>query len=174
MRASDGDLRRLMALAQGGDKLAYAALLDECQAWLARYFRDRIPADHVDDLIQDTLLSLHRKRASFDASRPFLPWLAVIARNRWVDHLRGFYRRAEDEYHDIVPTPDEEPQIAARLSLDRLLDLLPEAQSRAIRLVKIDGLTSVEASHLSGQSESAIKVNVHRGLKRLATMVEKE
>lgn len=174
MRATDSDLRRLMALAHGGDKLAYSALLDECQAWLARYFRARIPAEQIDDLIQETLLSLHHKRASFDVSRPFLPWLAVIARNRWVDHLRAFYRRAEDEFEDTLPAKDEEPQIAARLSLDRLLDLLPEAQSRAIRLVKIVGLTSMEASQQSGQSEAAIKVNVHRGLKRLAALVEKE
>ena len=61
----------------------------------------------------------------------------------------------------------------ARISLERLFDALPEAQSRAIELVKIAGLSVSEASASTGQSESLIKVNIHRGIKRLAALVER-
>ncbi|WP_017664198.1 sigma factor-like helix-turn-helix DNA-binding protein [Porphyrobacter sp. AAP82] len=76
--------------------------------------------------------------------------------------------------HEELIGTDDEPGIAARISLDRLLGLLPPAQERAIALVKIEGLSIAEASAATGQSESLVKVNIHRGLKRLAAIIEKE
>ncbi len=162
-----------MGQAQAGDRQAYAALLDECQRWLRRYFARRIAPSQLDDLVQETLLALHQKLATWDPSRPFLPWLAAIARYRWVDHLRRVYRSAETELADELAGADEEPAIAARISLERLFAQLPDAQVRAIELVKIEGLSISEASSACGQSESLIKVNIHRGLKKLAAMIEK-
>jgi RNA polymerase sigma-70 factor (ECF subfamily) len=173
MRADDASMARLMALSQRGDQRAYATLLTECQKWLKRYYGQRIVAHHLDDLVQDTLLSLHRKRASYDPARPFLPWLAAIARYRWVDHLRTVYKAAEDEFEDNLAVELEEPAIAARISLEQMFNYLPPAQADAIRLVKITGLSIAEAAQKSGQSESLIKVNIHRGLKKLANTIEK-
>ncbi len=128
----------------------------------------------LDDLVQDTLLSVHRKLASYDPARSFLPWLAAIARYRFVDHLRLVYRHAEDELDaDFHVAESDEPAIAARISLERLFEALPVEQSRAIELVKISGLSISEASASTGQSESLIKVNIHRGIKRLAALVER-
>jgi RNA polymerase sigma-70 factor (ECF subfamily) len=50
---------------------------------------------------------------------------------------------------------------------------LPEAQQQAIALIKLEGLTVAEASQRTGVSVSALKVQVHRGLKRLAELVRK-
>jgi RNA polymerase sigma-70 factor (ECF subfamily) len=174
MRADEATLARLMTLSQQGDKQAYAALLETCQRWLRSYYSRRIASASLDDLVQETLVALHTKRASWDASRPFLPWLAAIARYRWVDHLRRLYRADEHALHEDLLGTDEEPAVAARISLERLLGLLPPAQERAIALVKIEGLSIAEASALTGQSESLVKVNIHRGLKKLAAMIEKE
>ena len=174
MRADEPTLARLMTLSQGGDRQAYAALLESCQRWLRAYYSRRIAPAQLDDLVQETLVALHTKRASWDSARPFLPWLAAIARYRWVDHLRRLYRADEHELHEELIGTDEEPGIAARISLDRLLGLLPPAQERAIALVKIEGLSIAEASAATGQSESLVKVNIHRGLKKLAAIIEKE
>jgi RNA polymerase sigma factor (sigma-70 family) len=173
MIADEATLARLMAMAQTGDRDAYAALLEACQRWLRRYYARRIGPCQLDDLVQDTLLSLHHKRASYDPQRPFLPWLAAIARYRWVDHLRKVYRADETELDESVAGSSDEPAISARISLERLLSLLPSAQVAAIEMVKIEGLTVSEAAQASGQSESLIKVNIHRGLKRLTAMIEK-
>lgn len=173
MKSDEPSLARLMAMAQAGDKAAYATLLAECQRWLKGYFGRRIAPTHLDDLVQETLLALHHKRATWDSSRPFLPWLAAIARYRWVDQLRRIYRADEQELGGDLAGFDEEPSIAARISLERLLTFLPEAQVRAIELVKIEGLSIAEASHACGQSESLIKVNIHRGLKKLTAIIEK-
>jgi RNA polymerase sigma-70 factor (ECF subfamily) len=174
MKADDTSLARLMALSQAGDRDAYAALLNAAQAWLRRYFARRVNPAQLDDLVQETLISLHRKRASFDASRPFLPWLAAIARYRWVDHLRLLYKTELVGTSEDFEGFDEEPAITARISLERLFTQLPSAQVEAIELVKIEGLSVSEASRMTGQSESLIKVNIHRGLKRLTSIIEKE
>ena len=172
MKVDEVTLARLMALAQTGDRRAYAELLANCARWLERYFARRIAPCQLDDLVQDTLLSLHRKRASYDPQRPFLPWLAAIARYRWVDHLRSAYRAGAVALDEDVPALDGEDGMVARISLDGLFALLPPGQARVIELVKIEGLSIAEAARSSGQSEPLVKVNIHRGLKKLAAMVE--
>ncbi len=174
MIADEATLSRLAALAQQGDRPAYAALLTAARHWLLRYYRRRVLPHELEDLVQDTLLSVHRKLVSYEPERPFMPWLAVIARYRFVDHLRLVYRRAEDLGIDTdIAVGSEEETIAAKISLERLFEALPEAQSRAIELVRIEGLSISEASKTTGQSESLVKVNIHRGLKRLAELIER-
>lgn len=173
MKADETSLARLAALAQRGDRAAYATFLGECQLWLKRYFVRRVGAEFLDDLVQETLLSVHAKLGSYDPERPLLPWLAAIARYRWVDQLRRIYRSQEGAIDEDLPGVDEEPEIAARISLERLFSYLPQGQAQAIELVKIEGLSVAEAAIASGQSESLVKVNIHRGLKKLATLIEK-
>jgi RNA polymerase sigma factor (sigma-70 family) len=174
MIAREKTLRDLMRLAQAGDKQAYAVLLEQTGRWLRRFFAQKIAADAVDDLVQDTLISLHNKRASYDPARPFLPWLAAIARYRWVDRLRQTYRHAADELQDQHSEDSHEDVVDAKISIDRLLHQLPDGQATVIRLVKIDGLSIAEACAKSGQSEPLVKVNIHRGLKKLAALIESE
>ena len=173
MRADETSLARLMTMAQQGDKQAYATLLREAHGWLRGYYSRRIAPAQLEDLVQETLVALHSKLASWDSTRPFLPWLAAIARYRWVDHLRRLYRAQEIALDTDVTGYDDEPAIAARISLERLLMVLSEPQARVITLVKIEGLSIAEASQATGQSESLVKVNIHRGLKKLAHMIEK-
>jgi RNA polymerase sigma factor (sigma-70 family) len=174
MIAREETMRDLMRLSQAGDKQAYAVLLEQTGRWLVRFFSQKIAADAVDDLVQETLISLHRKRASYDPSRPFLPWLAAIARYRWVDRLRQTYRHAADELQDQHSEASHEDVVGAKISIDNLLYQLPQAQALAIRLVKIDGLSIAEACIKCGQSEPLVKVNIHRGLKKLAMLIESE
>lgn len=173
MIADEAGLVRLMIAAQAGDGRAYTVLLTEVQLWLERYFRRRVAPAQLDDLVQDVLLALHAKRATWDETRAFLPWLAAIARYRWVDHLRRVYRSAEDALEDQDSAEDsDEEAVLARMSLERLFVHLPRGQCEAIELVKIKGLSITEAAERSGQSESLIKVNIHRGLRKLAALVE--
>ncbi len=100
MSLDEPSLARLMAASQRGDRAAYRALLGDCRTWLARYFARRIAPHQVDDLIQETLVSMHRKLATWDSDRAFLPWLAAIARRlgeeaeRYTPYQRGFAGRA--------------------------------------------------------------------------------
>ena len=174
MIADEASMAQMMTAAQKGDAAVYRALLAEVQLWLERYFRKRVAPAQLDDLVQEVMLAVHNKRATWDSKRAFYPWLAAIARYRWIDHLRKIYRSAEDELGDHDAAEDsEEEAVIARMSLERLFVHLPDKQAEAIELVKIEGLSISEASARTGQSESLVKVNIHRGLKKLSALVEK-
>ena len=174
MLADEPTFACLMASVQDGDKAATNVLLTEVGVWLERYFSRRVPPHAIDDLVQDVLMAVYTKRATWDPARPFLPWLAAIARYRWVDHLRRVYKHDSKElFEDDAMVDSEEGVVMARVSLDRMFRQLPEAQAQAIELVKIGGMSIREAAEKTGQSESLVKVNIHRGLKKLSAMVEK-
>ena len=173
MKVDDDSLRRAMARALAGDKAAYRHLLEQSRRWLLGYCRRRVPPHMIEDLVQETLTSVHAKRQSFDTERPYLPWLAAIARYRWVDALRKM--RDTDELNpEEVASDADDGGVVARLSLERLLAHLPAGQANAIVLTRIEGRSIAEAARITGQSESLVKVNVHRGLKKLAALVESE
>ena len=133
-----------------------------------------MPVHQRDDLVQETLLSMHRKLATCDAGRAFLPWLAAIARYRWVDQMRRQYHAAEVAIDDDHVEVCDEASVHARMSIERLLEHLPRGQAIAIELVKIEGLSVADAALRTGQSESLVKVNIHRGIKRLAALIERD
>jgi RNA polymerase sigma-70 factor (ECF subfamily) len=173
VKIDDDILRRSMAGALEGDRPSYAFVLDQSRTWLLAYYRQRVPPPMIEDLVQETLMSVHSKRQSYDPSRPYLPWLAAIARYRWVDALRRM--RDTDELHleDVASEEDDSP-VVARLSIGRLLSHLPARQANAIVLTRIEGHSVAEAARICGQSENLVKVNVHRGLRKLAALVESE
>ena len=94
------------------------------------------------------------------------------ARYRWVDRLRQVYRAREEMLPELAGDVVEQDVVAARLSIDALFRLVPAAQASAIRLVKIEGLSIAEASVQLGQSQASVKVNVHRGLRKMASLIE--
>lgn len=173
--ATDDDLRPIWLLAQAGDESAYRSALRSVAVRLRGYFRRRLSAnpDDVEDLVQETLLALHLQRGTYDPALPISAWVHAIARHKLVDHWRRRGRRGTslsiDEADEAFLVAANEGE--ARRDLGKLLDKLPTAQQRAIRLTKVEGLSVAEAAVHTGISESAIKVQVHRGLKRLSELV---
>jgi RNA polymerase sigma-70 factor (ECF subfamily) len=164
----------LMVAAQAGNGGAYRRLLAEVGIWLRRYYMRRLPAAMVEDVAQDTLIAIHRKRHTFDPSRPFEAWLTAIARYKWIDHLRSLKRRPSEALTDDIGVEDHERAVISATVLEDLLRRLKPAQSRVIRLVKIQGYSVEEASAHTGQSVSLVKVNIHRGLARLSSVVRND
>jgi RNA polymerase sigma-70 factor (ECF subfamily) len=163
-----------MCAAQSGDGAAYRRLLEEMSAWLQRYYARRLPSSMIDDAMQETLIAIHEKRHTYDSSRPFGPWLAAIARYKWIDRLRALKAAPSAELSDDLAVAGHAEAVTDAAILDRLLGTLKPAQSDAIRLVKIQGLSVKEAAARMGQSVSLVKVNIHRGLARLAATARKE
>ena len=98
---TDVTLSALMAASQNGDARAYQALLRACVPFAATIARRQgVPADRVEDVVQEILLTIHRARATYDPLRPFLPWLRAIAQRRAIDALRSRYRQGTLEVQD--------------------------------------------------------------------------
>lgn len=67
----------LMARAQEGDGLAYRRLLEEVTPYLRSLAaRHGGLSGETEDTVQDILLTLHAARQTYDARRPFGPWVA--------------------------------------------------------------------------------------------------
>lgn len=170
-------VREAWLRAQAGDEAAYREALRLLAQRLRAYFRRRLgdAGDDTEDLVQETLMALHVHRASYDPALPVGAWATAIARHKLVDRwrrqgARGGVHEALDELGDFE-LPSTEPEGGTRLDLQRLLGRLPEAQRRAILLTKVEGWSCAEAAADAGVSESAIKVQVHRGLKKLSEWV---
>ncbi|PKO64711.1 MAG: RNA polymerase subunit sigma [Betaproteobacteria bacterium HGW-Betaproteobacteria-16] len=174
----EAKLRPIWLRAQQGDEEAYRLALEQIAMRIRgflRRFMQSMP-DEIEDLVQETLLALHLQRGTFDPSLKVSAWVLAIARHKLVDLWRRRGRR--EGLHDALDDVDEnllaaEPvEDGVQRDLERLLQALPEAQRQAIVLTKLEGLSVSEASARTGISESAIKVQVHRGLKRLAQWVK--
>jgi RNA polymerase sigma-70 factor (ECF subfamily) len=160
-----------------GEATAYQAFLKELSAHLRAYFRKRLARlpNEVEDLVQESLLAIHNKRQTYDAKHPLTAWVHAIAKYKYVDLLR---RRASrdmitdplDDEIDFLSSTDSEAAEAKR-DLGKLLDQLPDRQRLPIVHTKLDGLSVSEAAQLTGMSESAVKVGIHRGMKALATLI---
>lgn len=164
----------LMAAAQAGDQASYRRLLQAVRLWLKRYFALRLPPAVVEDAVQETLIAIHEKRHTYEANRPIEPWLAAIARYKWIDRLRAMKRAPTEPLSEMLASEDHERAVISATVLERLLAQLRPAQAECIRLVKIRGFSIEEASAQTGQSASLVKINIHRGLARLAQAVERQ
>jgi RNA polymerase sigma-70 factor, ECF subfamily len=174
-------LEKLMRLAQSGDKKAYAALLRAIMPLLKVFISRRISnmAD-VDDVVQDTLLSIHRAGHTYDTNRPFKIWMFTIARHRLNDYLRRTYRKStfpevslSHLTHEISRAHVTENQDQIEY-LSKILESLPEREKKIVTMMKIEGYTAEDAAKTMNMSVSAVKVAAHRAYKSLALKVRKE
>lgn len=177
--AADARERRLHDLlveAQAGDGAAYTQFLTELAASLRAFLRRRMARlpDDIEDVVQEVLLAVHAKRHTYKPDQPLTAWVYGIARYKLVDFLRG--RRLDvkldsiDDIDEFLLAAEQVPHGTKR-DLDKLLNQLPEKQRRPIVHMKLDGLSVVETAKLTGLSESAVKVGVHRGLKALTSLI---
>lgn len=159
-----------MLAAQDGDAVAYRRLLGEVRQWLLSYYRRRLPPAQVDDTVQEAMLALHEKRRTYDPARPFGAWIAGIARYKWIDRLRAMGRAPTAGLPDdlVDERGGHGEAVLSATVLGAMLATLKGPQADAIRLVKLLGFSIEEAATRTGQSESLVKVNIHRGLARLA------
>lgn len=171
---SEAQLKVWMLDGLDGDSTAHAALLRALVPLLRSFYRRRLHGteEDVQDLVQETLISVHTRRASYDRDRPFTAWLYAVARYRMIDHFRRQKVSVPiEDVDDIVLAEGFEEAASARLDVDNLLSTLSSKQARAIRDTHIEGKSVAEAAIGAGIGESDVKISVHRGLKAIANRI---
>jgi RNA polymerase sigma factor (sigma-70 family) len=179
--AEGSDWSVLMERAQQGDREAYRRLLTEVTPYLRSLARRMgVPPADVEDAVQDTLLTIHAIRHTFEPGRPFGPWLVTIARRRAIDCLRRRQRctvveggsNLRPETFPNAGTNRYEPPLDSG-QLRRAIERLPPGQQRAIILLKLREMSLKEAAQESGMSVASLKVATHRGVKALRRLLGK-
>jgi len=182
MATIEAELKDLMVAGLNGDAAAHRNLLDQLSRRLRAYYKTRLErigrsATEAEDLVQEALLAIHIRRHTYDPAEPFTPWVYAIARYKLIDHLRTTRAQLSDapiEDAEEVLAQDDQAGAESAYDLQRLLGGLPGNMQQAIQCVKIEGLTVAEAATRLRMSQSAVKINVYRGLKRLAAAIARE
>ena len=174
MAESEAQLRAWMLGGLDGDEREHAALLRALVPVLHSFYRRRMRGAEgdVEDLVQETLISVHERRSSYDRGRPFTAWLYAVARYRLID----YYRRRKlavsiEDVDRILAAEGFEEAVTARMDVDNLLNTLTPKQARAISDTRLDGKSIAEAAAAAGIGESDVKISVHRGLKAIASRI---
>ena len=131
----------------------------------------------AEEVVQDVFLQLWRNCARYDASRPLVPWLLTLARNRALDHLRlksERQRRREEQTEEFpqiaAAAPEYEKVLDEKRRAERvraLIGSLPGAQKKAIELAYFEGLSHSEIAASLNEPLGTVKSWIRNGLMRL-------
>jgi RNA polymerase sigma-70 factor (ECF subfamily) len=170
-------LKSLMLAGLAGDSAAHCALLKELGAAFRRYYGRRLGpgAADVEDLVQEALIAVHGRRATYQPEAPFTVWAYAIARYKLIDLYRRQGRRQTVPLEDagVLFIADHGDAATAGRDLDRVLAGISPQSATLIRHTHLEGRSARETAELTGLSESAVKVAIHRALKKLSARFDR-
>lgn len=170
-----------MRAARGGDAGAYERLLIGIAEAVrpmvcGRLTRMGLGTVEAEDVVQEVLIAIHAKRYTWSEDRPILPWVGAMVRYKVVDaarRLRRDRRRHVDtpveDWADLLPDEVFDPN-RTLADAERALAALSAREAGAMRAVALDGESVREAAGRLCVSEGAVRVALHRGLRRLAAL----
>jgi len=167
-----------MRRAQAGDQESYAELLGLLTSVTRQYTRGKSGAvPWVEDVVQETLISVHKARHTYDASRPFAPWFYAIAAHRLIDVFRRERRvTSREQTGDVLPEPAPARVIDREGDVDMgavraALAALPPRQREIVEGLKLRDESVRDLADRLGMSESNVKVTAHRAYQALKKML---
>lgn len=170
-------MARYAAGEDGALVTVYDAVAPRIYAYVLRRLGD---VGLAEDVLQKTFLHMHRARGSFVPGALVAPWAFSIAKRVLIDAARARTRQrsrfVSDDEGDLTSSAasgeaDAESFVAARELGERasaLLQTMPQNQREAFLLMRVDGLSVVEAAEVLGTTVSAVKLRAHRAYKALA------
>lgn len=170
-----------LAESQGGDEAAFACLFRSVQPALLGYLRVMAP-ESADDVAGETWLQVVANLGGFrGGEEAFRAWVFTIARRRAIDAGRARARRRTVPLHEhesaalgtVPDTADLALEAISTQEVVALLAALPRDQAEIILLRVVAGLSPLEVARMVGKSPGAVRVAAHRGLRRLAAMVDR-
>jgi RNA polymerase sigma-70 factor, ECF subfamily len=136
----------------------------------------------ADDLLQETLLKLHRSRAAYRPDTNPLHWAFAIARCAYIDRLRrkkvrpevlGSGSSALEKKADGSEPEAELQAVQLRAIVQTVLLAQPEAARTSYILVRLEGVSVADAAAILSASTDAIKQRVHRVALALREQLER-
>lgn len=150
--------------AQEGDDQARSALLAKMEPMLRGYFIKRIGKQtEVDDLVQNTLLRVHRGLEDLEKPGSLKSFAMKAALFELQDYYRGRYDLKESLYDPEMPPERTGPDRsgADRVDVERALEAL-SPKARRIMELREYGYRYREIAQMIDTTEAAIKMQVKR------------
>ncbi len=164
----------LMAEVKNGDLDALSPLFEKYHVKIYNFFL-RLTQDRETcrDLTQNVFSRILKYRHTYDEKLNFKTWIYEIARNIHIDHYhqnKYFTNSYDDSQQPGSRDKDaleEMEETEKREMLAEAISQLPPEQKELIELSRFQGLKYEEISEITGSSVPAIKVKIHRAMKRL-------
>ncbi len=176
----NSDWEQLATASQKGDKRAYQTLLKEIAPYVRNIaYKSVSNNEAAEDIMQEVLLSVHKSLHTYNADRPFKPWLLAILNFRRTDYLRKYYAKRQDktttteENYEFEAANVTNPTHSGELKdIETAIKSLPKQQQRIFKMIKVEGYTAKEVANEMGMKESAVKVSAHRAMMKIRGILE--
>jgi RNA polymerase sigma-70 factor, ECF subfamily len=179
---ADVELESALAAAREGAEWGFVALYRDLQPRLLRY-ATALVGPEAEDVTAETWLhvarDLHRFEGDLDG---FRGWASTICRNRAADAARVRARRPRvvgdidmiAEPSALSDTADDALTGLSSRAAIAMIATLPRHEAEAVLLRAVVGLDTIATGNVLGKSAGAVRVAAHRGLKRLARMLDEQ
>ncbi len=172
VRQTAGEEASLIAACRRGDEEAFARLVRRHERRVfrlaGRFFRQR---EEVEDVAQQTFLTVWQKLDTYRAKAPFEHWLTRVCLNCCYERLRKKQPPLEPLHEDDATSLS---QPTARLEVERLLRVLPATDRFILLLLHGEGWSVAEIAERLGWSRANVKVRAHRARKKLRQLLAEE
>jgi RNA polymerase sigma-70 factor (ECF subfamily) len=167
----------LMQAVRGGDLEALGQLFERHHRPVFRFLsRTTGDATAAEDLVQEVFVRILKYRHTYSRGNRFDAWMFSIARNARADYYRTRTPPADAaaESLEIATTePGPGTLLEQRIEverLDRALRQLDEDARDLLALARYEGMPYEQIADLLGIEVGAVKVRVHRAMKRLRAL----
>ena len=134
--------------------------------------------DDAEDIAQDAFVRIYRSLPSFRGDAEFSTWLYRIVMNLSLNRLTETKKKAQRQVNTMEMAQsltDHNPGVAEgpdiQFHIENALHELPTLQRAVVILRHIDGLSTKEVSRILRCSEGTVKTHLHRGLKKMRSML---
>ena len=161
----------IMVKVQQGDLDKSSMLFERYQLKVYNYFlRICFNKQLSMDLSQNTFYRMLHYRSSYKSGLSFKSWLFGIARNVFLDNVKNKHSKT-----DSIERINKEYQVEKNEAIERFenealhlaLNKLSDEEREIIIMSRFQDIKYSEIAEIQGLSLSAVKVKVHRAIKKL-------
>ena len=169
------DLTQLISKAKKGDRDAFGQIYNLFYRRIFRYCKFNC-AEEAQDICQETFLRAYKSLGKFSEKRggSFQAYLFAIARNIIIDYRRKKKDVLLKEYQDIGEEDDLDERIDKKRENQKLKEAiakLAETDRQIVVLRYFEEMTTYEVAKAVGMREGALRVRLHRTLKKLKEII---
>lgn len=162
----------LMLQVAEGDLDKMSILFDRYNEWIFNFFYQMLEDPAIcEDLLQNTFYKAIKYRKSYKGGK-FTSWIFQIARNLGKNHFEKFSKQKEYDLDTIENLADisgsEEDTRAEEIArLKQVLQKLPVKDRELLIMNRMQEMNYSQIALIVNSNEAAVKMRVHRALKKL-------